>query len=167
MANPKWPTKLAHQRVLESSQTPREDGYDFTTVMAMMMENGEEVIWRTEGRVQTKPWGQVHRMENSISGMPPHMKKSDIPKSITRELRELGKGNRRRVVTKETIEFADGRTQSDQYTVEIDQPLDELVFADPDKVTEELRNVHERGAAPRGPVKPGKLVLNARDGDSS
>lgn len=167
MANPKWPTKPAYQRILESSQRPRDDGYDFTTVMAMMMENGEEIVWRTEGRVQIKPWGQVHQIENSISGMPPHMKMSDTPKSITRELRELGEGKKRRVAIKETIEFADGRAQSDQYTVEIDRPLEELVFADPDTVAEELRNVHERGAVPSGPAKPGKLVLNARDGDSS
>jgi len=164
MTDPGWPTKLARQRVLENTQESREDGYVFTTVMGMLMENGEEVIWRTEGRVRTTPWGQVHRMENSISGIPPHMKMSDVPQSITRELRPIEGGKKHRVRVSETIEFADHRSESSEYTVETDTPLDELVFADPERVTSELRDVHERGAEPSGPAQPGKLLLNPKDG---
>lgn len=158
--DPKWPSALRRQRLIEYSQTDRPYGYDFTHSVAIEFENGVETVWTTNGKVYDRRWGTEQILEMKVENMPPHMKLEEVPKRIERK---FVRGRRRRAGFEATVEdkitFADGSVQSEKDTAVFEDDVQAMSKLSEGEVIEGLNAVYERGEPMDRISKPGKRYL--------
>lgn len=122
MTEPTWPTAVLRQRLIESSRTDHEDGYEFTQSVGIEYENGVETIWTTVGRVFKRSWGSEQVMDMSVTNMPPHMELAHVPARIERKIRRGRRRGRRFEATfEDKFTFADGTVQFLKDTAVLDK----------------------------------------------
>lgn len=159
MADPKWPTAVQRQRLIESSRTDREDGYEFTQSIGIEYENGVETIWTTTGRIFNREWGSEQVLKMSVTNMPPHMSLAHVPRRIERKITrgpQRGRG-RFEVTFEDKFTLADGTVQFFKDTAITDRDVHELVDIPQSEVVDGLTATLERGESMEW-AHPGKRL---------
>lgn len=165
MSEPTWPTSLKGQRLIESSRTDHDDGYEFSQSIGIEYENGVETVWRTTGRVYNRPWGSEQVIEMSVTNMPPHMDLAHTPARIDRKIiRGKQRGNRFEVTFEDKWTYADGTTEFKKEAGVLDRDVEELVNAPQAEVDEALRANLDRGEPMDRFPAAKRLITRSEDG---
>lgn len=173
MTKPVWPSATLGHVIKENSRTELNDGYSFVTVVATQAANGVEILWRTEGKVTVKPWGELQVLRMSASNLPPHVALSDLPRKTERNLRERPleggrEGSKYEVEIKETTTFADGSVASTTDWCESELSLAEIRSIPHNTVQDDLKNVYEKNDAGRyAALRPARRSRPTRRGPMS
>lgn len=161
MSAPTWPTNVSGRRIIDYTQSDREDGYSFQMSIGIGFENGVESIWHYEGDVVLYDWGSRQVTNVRIENVPPTQRLSETPVRIERTLTRGSKhGDRYETKVEGVVTFADGTSHSESQIVGYENDVGETGRKTEKERREALTAIFQDGNAGTGKFAPGKVMRN-------